>query len=89
MRTPEQQAAFEAAKRMSAQEVMLAQIAVLQCAVRALIISSPNPDLTQTHFDQLFGQMLAYPGAATSDDMRVVLKDLVETIFRPPGNLDA
>ena len=89
MRTPEQQAAFEAVKRMNPQEVLLAQVAVLQCAMRALICASPEPAKVRSYFDQLFGQMQAYPGAAASPDMSIVLRDLVETMFRPPSNLDS
>lgn len=82
MRSSEQQAAFEAVKRMDPQLVMMNQIAVLQCAVRALIVNSPNAAQIRTNFDQLFAQAQAFPGFITSQDQSVVLRDLVETTFR-------
>ena len=86
MRTPSQQAAFDAVKRLDPHLVMAGQLTVLQCAVRALIFTSPNPTPTRAYFDQLFGQLQAYPGVDASEDFSIVLRDLVETIFLPPAS---
>ena len=88
MRTPEQQAAFEAVKRLEAGEVLALQIGVLQCAVRALILSSSDPATIRGYFDQLLGQIQSYPGATDTKDKSIVLRDLAETMFRPAASLD-
>lgn len=84
MRTPEQQAAFEAVQRLDPTLTLALQMTVLHCAVRALIQTSPNQAQLRAHFDQLLGQAQAYPGFISSEDQSLVLRDLVETTFRPP-----
>jgi len=87
MRTPEQQAAFEAVKRLDTGLLVAAQIAVLQCAVRALIQASPNQEQVRKHFDQLLGNYQTYP-STMSADQSLVLRDLVEQVFQPPASPD-
>ena len=88
MRTPEQQTAFEAVQRLDNRLLVATQVAVLQCAVRALIQTSTNPTQLRTYFDQLLGQAQAYPGFITSADQSLVLRDLVEQAFRPLASPD-
>jgi hypothetical protein len=83
MRTPEQQAAFDAVKRMGIEELQSMQLMVLQSAVRALMLASPEPEKLRGYFDQLISQAQAYPGVVTSDDRSIVLRDMVSTLFRP------
>jgi hypothetical protein len=86
MRTPEQQAAFEAMQRMDPLVVLGAQVTLMQCAVRALIQTSPDPTQTRACFDQLLGQIQAYPGFTGSGDLSLVVRDLAATLFRPPAS---
>lgn len=85
---PEQKAAREAISRMGNTDALATQIAAAQCAIRALIAAHPEPEKVRAVYDQLIGQLMATLALAHDPDKNLVLRDLTETLFRPPASLD-
>lgn len=88
MTTPQQKAAREAIGRMGNIDALATQIAAAQCAIRAMIATHPEPEKVRAVYDQLVGQLMAIPAIAADSDKMLVLRDLTETLFRPPVVLD-
>jgi hypothetical protein len=88
MTTPEQKAAQEAVRRLGSTLAIATQTSAMLCAVRALLAAHPNPSSVRTIYDQLIGQLMATPGVVDDPDQMAVLRDLTNTLFRPPVKLD-
>lgn len=88
MKTPEQQAAVEAVGRIGDAWTVNLQIAVLQAAVRAMVVTHPEPEKFRAYFNQVLGQFMASQAVAGYPDRSVVLRDLTASLFEPPVELD-
>lgn len=67
-------------------DIWTAQIAVLMCAVEALIATHPQPDEVRRVFDQLFGQLQAGILASGATPLATgLMRQLAEKIFSPPA----
>ncbi|WP_428827388.1 hypothetical protein ACLIKD_04815 [Azonexus sp. IMCC34842] len=79
--------AAAARDRLGATVTIATQLYGLTAAVRALITTHPEPEKMHAVFDQLIGQMFAYPGFLAAPDQGVVLRDFAATLFQPPVEL--
>jgi len=84
----DQHAAFEAADRMGALEVLGTQINVAVSMLRVLYTTHPEPAKVRYTFDRLIGQLLSSPDIWHDPDREVILRDMAATLFRPLTEVD-
>ena len=68
------------------QDIFVAQITVMMCAVEALIATHPEPDKVRQQFDQLFGQVQAGSLARGTTPLGTgLMREYAEHLFSPPS----